>query len=49
MEILTDLSREELIKLLKVFAKNWLSHDGCWFIAAEEKYGLETAMELHKE
>lgn len=46
MDILTDLSKEDLIKLLKVFAKNWLSHDGCWFIAAEEKYGLDIAMEL---
>ena len=46
MDILTDLSREDLIKLLKVFAKNWLSHDGCWFIALEEKFGLKTAMEL---
>ena len=46
MDILTDLSRDELIKLLKVFAKNWLAHDGCWFIALEEKFGLKTAMEL---
>ena len=46
MDILSNLSREELIKLLKVFAKNWLAHDGCWFIAAEDKYGLDVAMEL---
>jgi hypothetical protein len=46
MDILNTLSQEELIKLLKVFAKNWLAHDGCWFIAAEEKYGLDIAMEL---
>lgn len=41
-----ELSREELLTLLEVYAKNWLSHDGCWFLAAEEKYGIETAIEL---
>lgn len=46
MDVLNELSREELIKLLKVFAKNWLAHDGCWFLAIEEEYGIDTAMEL---
>lgn len=46
---LEDLNKEELIKLIKVYAKNWLSHDGCWFLAAEEKFGLETAIELDKK
>lgn len=46
MDILTDLSREDLIKLLKVYSKNWLAHDGCWFLVMEEKFGLDTAMEL---
>jgi hypothetical protein len=40
------LSREELLRALEMFAKNWLAHDGCWFLAAEERLGLETAMEL---
>ena len=43
---LEDLSREDLIKLVEMYAKNWLAHDGCWFLAAEEKLGLETAIEL---
>jgi hypothetical protein len=43
---LNELSRDELLKLIQVYAKNWLAHDGCWFLAAEEKYGLDTAMEL---
>ncbi|UCE59816.1 MAG: hypothetical protein JSU63_20530 [Phycisphaerales bacterium] len=46
MEHLEDLSREELLKLIDVHAKNWLAHDGCWFLAAEEKYGFEAAIEL---
>ncbi|MBM4160101.1 MAG: hypothetical protein FJ217_03280 [Ignavibacteria bacterium] len=46
MKQLTDLSREEMIKLIDVYAKNWLAHDGCWFLAAEEKLGMAAAMEL---
>ena len=29
-----------------MYAKNWLAHDGCWFLAAEEKFDLETAIEI---
>lgn len=43
---LQSLSREDLIKLVGIHAKNWLAHDGCWFLACEERYGLETAIEL---
>ena len=46
MEEIYDLSREELLKLVKAYARNWLAHDGCWFLAAEEKYGMDKAMEL---
>ncbi len=34
---------------LKDFAKLWLAHDGLWFQAVENKFGLETAIELDKE
>lgn len=44
--MLDALTREDLIKLLKVFVKNWLAHDGCWFLVIEEKHGIETAIEL---
>ncbi|RMD99691.1 MAG: hypothetical protein D6814_05130 [Calditrichaeota bacterium] len=46
MQTFGELSREELLKLVEVFAKNWLAHDGCWFLSAEEKYGMEAAIEL---
>lgn len=41
-----DLSREELLKLLDVYAKNWLAHDGSWFLALEETYGMDTAIQM---
>jgi hypothetical protein len=46
MSKLQDLSKEELIRLLHDAAKNWLAHDGLWFQAAEQRFGLEAAMEL---
>jgi Family of unknown function (DUF6125) len=42
------MSREELLQALEMFAKNWLAHDGCWFLAAEERFGMETAIDLDK-
>ena len=41
-----SMSREELLRALEMFAKNWLAHDSCWFLAAEETLGMETAIEL---
>lgn len=40
------MSREDLLRALEMFAKNWLAHDGCWFLAAEERLGMETAIAL---
>jgi hypothetical protein len=44
MNHIENLSREALLRLIQVYARNWLAHDGCWFLAAEEKYGIETAI-----
>ncbi len=46
MELIENMTREELLKLVRLFAKNWLAHDGCWFLAMEESRGLEAAIEL---
>jgi len=43
---LEELARADLIKLVEIYAKNWLAHDGCWFLAAEEKLGIEMAIAL---
>jgi hypothetical protein len=44
-----ELSREELLTIIDMYAKNWLAIDGTWFLAAEQKYGIETAIELDTE
>ena len=47
-DLLHQLSQDELIDLLEDAAKNWLAHDGLWFLAAEERFGMETAIELDR-
>jgi len=42
-------SKEDLIKLCKMYAKNWLAHDGCWFLSVEECDGMEKAIEVDKK
>ena len=49
VEKIEELSKEELLELVQVYAKNWLAHDGCWFLAAEAKYGMDIAIELDTE
>jgi hypothetical protein len=46
MNAYASMSREDLLRALEAFAKNWLAHDGCWFLAAEEKLGLDAAIDL---
>jgi len=46
MKTFDTMGREELLRALEMFAKNWLAHDGCWFLAAEERFGIDTAIEL---
>jgi hypothetical protein len=46
MQNINELSREDLLKLLEVYALNWLAHDGSWFLALEERYGMDIAIEM---
>jgi len=44
MEEIKNLSKEMLYELLGDAAKNWLAHDGLWFQAVEERFGMEAAI-----
>lgn len=48
LENLEGLTKEELIGLIEIYAKNWLAMDGVWFQSVESKFGMEEAM-LHDE
>jgi len=41
---LEALSREELLRLVEAYAKNWLALDGVWFQSVEAEEGMEKAM-----
>lgn len=44
-----DLSKEQLIELCRMYAKNWIAHDGCWFLELEKRYGMDRAIEIDIE
>ena len=41
---LDKLSREELLELIDIYAKNWLALDGVWFQSIERTEGMDAAM-----
>lgn len=41
---LDSLSREELLELVDIYAKNWLALDGVWFQSVEQAEGMDAAM-----
>jgi hypothetical protein len=49
MKDVKDMSKQEIQELLIDAAKNWLAHDGLWFRAVEDKFGIEAAMELDRK
>ncbi len=41
-------SKQELLKIIGVYAKAWQALDGAYFLSLEERYGIDTAMEIDK-
>ena len=39
-KVLEQLDKEELIKLIEIYSKNWLAMDGVWFQSVERKFGM---------
>ena len=46
IEELVELPKESIIKLFEVLARDQKTIDGFWFLAVEEAYGLEHAVEF---
>jgi hypothetical protein len=46
---LEGLTKKELIEVIRMFSKNWLTLDGLWFTLVEDKYGMDAALELDLE
>lgn len=49
IQLLGQLSKEELINIIVDDAKNWLAHDGLWFQAVERRYGIDVAIDADIE
>jgi hypothetical protein len=48
VQVLEEMTKEQLIRLVQGDAKNWLAHDGLWFQAIEARYGLEAAIDADR-
>lgn len=48
-EHLSALGKEDLIRLIEIYSKNWLALDGVWFQSVERKRGMDEAMEHDAE
>lgn len=43
-ENLASFSKDELIRLIEIYSKNWLAMDGVWFQSVERRDGMDAAM-----
>lgn len=43
-EALEQYTKEDLIRLIELYSKNWLALDGVWFQSIESKHGMDEAM-----
>jgi len=47
--MLNRLSRDELMKLVNLYARTVLTADGMWFLGVEGNYGLDAAIDLDEK
>lgn len=43
-ERLSSYNKEDMLRLIDVYTKNWLAMDGVWFQSIEQKDGMDAAM-----
>ncbi len=44
-----NLSREDLLKIIDMYAKAWQAMDGAYFLSLEREYGMDVAIQMDKE
>ena len=44
-----NLPKQELLKIIDIYAKAWQAMDGAYFLALEKKYGMDVAIDMDKE
>lgn len=49
LNVIEDMSREELLEYVTDITKRWLAHDGLWFQAVEQKFDMATAIEMDEK
>lgn len=44
-----EMPKEELLAYISDIAKNWLAHDGLWFLEVEKRWGMDAAIETDRD
>lgn len=44
--VMEKLTKRELLEVIRMFSKNWLTLDGLWFTIVEDRFGVDVALEL---
>jgi len=40
------MTKQQLLEVLRLFSRNWITLDGLWFSLVEDTFGLEAALDL---
>jgi hypothetical protein len=43
-KIIEKLPKEDLLKIIDMYSKNWLAMDGVWFQSIEKNFGMDEAI-----
>ncbi|NWF95128.1 MAG: hypothetical protein HXY34_03210 [Candidatus Thorarchaeota archaeon] len=46
--MIEKMTREDLLRLVDMYAKAWQAMDGAYFLSIEQAYGMEAAIEMDK-
>lgn len=46
--VLESMTREDLIRYIEILSKNFLTIDGYWFLGVEERFGIESAIDIDR-
>ena len=44
-----EMPKEELLAYIADISKNWLAHDGLWFLEVEKRWGMQAAIETDRD
>ena len=44
-----EMTKQQLLEVIRLFSRNWITLDGLWFTLVEDTFGLEAALDLDRK